>query len=241
MDAGYGARYADLYRRHWWWRARETLLQRELDRCVGRSDTGHVLDFGCGDGLFFDVLRRYGTPHGIEPNAQLLDPNGPWRASISTVPIAFDASQTARYRLIVALDVLEHIAEPEPVLLELARRLEPGGWIVATVPAFQSLWTAHDDLNHHVRRFRTAQLEALVRTGGLEIVESRYFFVWLAVAKWVVARAEAVLHPTPRSPGVPWAPINAAALAVSRVEQAILGRVRPPFGSSALVIARAPD
>lgn len=240
MDADYGARYAELYRRHWWWRAREELLERLIARCLAGASAGDILDFGCGDGLFFPVLARFGTPHGIEPDARLLDPAGPWRARIRTEALVPDPAELARYGLIVTLDVLEHIAEPAPVVQELARRLRPGGWFIATVPAFQALWTTHDDINHHVMRYRVPELEALVRSAGLEVVESRYFFAALAVAKWGVARAERVLRPVPRPAGLPPAPINALALAVSRLEQRLLGDAHPPFGSSALVIARAP-
>jgi len=247
MDEGYGARYAELYRAHWWWRAREELLDRLLQRLLGPARAGgapaagksdELLDFGCGDGLFFPVLSRYGSPHGIEPDSRLLDPAGPWRDRISTDALTADPAETGRYRLIVALDVLEHIDDPRPVVGELARRLAPGGWFVATVPAFQSLWTAHDDLNHHVRRYRLAELEALLGEPGLEIVESRYFFSWLAILKWFVARIERVVRPKTKPPAVPFGPFNAAALAVSRIEQRLLGDSHPPFGSSALVVAR---
>jgi 2-polyprenyl-3-methyl-5-hydroxy-6-metoxy-1,4-benzoquinol methylase len=240
MDEGYGAKYADLYRRHWWWRAREEYLERLLLERLGPTPQGEVLDFGCGDGLFFPVLQRFGSPRGIEPEAKLLDPAGPWRDRISTEPLAASATEAGRFRLIVALDVLEHIAEPGPVMLELARRLAPGGWFVATVPAFQSLWTTHDDLNHHMKRYRADELAALVAAPGLAIVESRYLFVWLAFAKWGVVQLERFMRPSPRPPGVPAAPINGAVLALSRLEQRLLGHSPPPFGSSAIVVARRP-
>ena len=247
MDEGYGARYAELYRTHWWWRAREELLDRLLQRLLGAGRegeqpnaerSGELLDFGCGDGLFFPILQRYGTPHGIEPDARLLDPAGPWRHRIRTDPLTADASESGRYRLIVALDVHEHIDDPRPVVKELARRLAPGGWFVATVPAFQALWTAHDDLNHHVRRYRLSELEALVSEPGLEVVESRYFFSWLAILKWGVARVERLVRSASKPATVPFGPFNAAALALSRLEQRLLGDSHPPFGSSALVVAR---
>lgn len=239
MDPGYGARYAELYRTHWWWRAREALLERVLDRRIGRGAAGNVLDFGCGDGLFFPVLERYGSPYGIEPETSLLDPAGPWRSRIATGANALDEPDQRRYGLIVALDVLEHIEHPEPIVRELARRLDPGGLLVVTVPAFQSLWTAHDVLNQHVRRYRRAELESLLRGAGLDVINSRYFFVWLAVVKWVVARVERRVPRNPAPPAVPWKPVNAIAYAVSRLEQRALAHVSPPFGSSILLIARA--
>lgn len=239
MDASYGARYASLYRRHWWWRARERFLLRLLDRHLTPGAAGPVLDFGCGDGLFFDQLARYGTPEGVETDQRLLSENGPWRSKISTEPLRPDASQQGRYGLIVALDVLEHIADPAPVLAELARRLRPGGLFVATVPAFPQLWTAHDVLNEHVKRYTVSDAAALVATSGLHVTDARYFFVWLAVLKWLVVRKERLSRPTPQPPAVPVAPINALLLGAAYLEQALIGDRQPPFGSSVLIVARA--
>lgn len=240
MDAHYGAQYARLYREHWWWRAREHLLSRTLDRILNPGDAGEVLDFGCGDGLFFDVLKRYGTPNGIEPDASLLDPSGPWRSQITTDYVEYDDTQTGRFGLVVALDVLEHIQEPLPIVRELTRRLRPGGWFLATVPAFQQLWTRHDDLNNHVRRYTLAELEELVAEGGLSVFESRYFFVWLAAVKLGVVVLESIVPGSPRPPRVPWSPVNGLLFALARTEQQIVGRSTPPFGSSALILARRP-
>jgi SAM-dependent methyltransferase len=238
MDRDYGTRYSELYHHHWWWRAREEFLVRLLRRHVGASETRRILDFGCGDGLFFPALTEFGDPYGIEPDAELLDPSGPWRNRIDTSPMTPDPEQASRYHLVLALDVLEHIEEPRPVVEEIARRLEPGGWFIATVPAFQSLWTTHDDLNHHVRRYRLGELEALIEGSGLQIVRSLYLFGWVAIAKWLVARAEAVASRPPRAPRIPPKPVNQAALGFSRLEQRLHSVVPLPFGSTALVVSR---
>jgi SAM-dependent methyltransferase len=242
MDPRYGASYAQLYREHWWWRAREEYLIRLLDRLIGQTDAGETFDFGCGDGLFLPVLQRYSRerPRGLEVDASLLDPGSPWFDRITTGPLIDDPSERARYGLIVALDVLEHLEHAEPAMAILRARLRPGGWFIATVPAVHELWTAHDDVNHHYRRYRLDDIEALVRGSGLEIVESRYFFVWLALVKWLVACKERLIRPVLKPPQVPPAPLNAIALAVTRLEQRILGDVHPPVGSSVIVIARAP-
>ena len=242
MDPRYGAAYARLYREHWWWRAREEYLARLLDRLVGSADAGETFDFGCGDGLFLPILQRYSRvkPRGFEADASLLDPAGAWFNRISTGTLTDDPAEHGRYGLIVALDVLEHIEHPEPAMAILRKRLRPDGWFVATVPAFDTLWTTHDEVNHHYRRYRIADLESLIRGSGLEIVESRYFFVWLAVVKWLVAQVEKVSRPSPTPAEVPPAPINAIALAVTRIEQRFTGGSHPAFGSSAMVVARAP-
>ena len=139
----------------------------------------------------------------------------------------------------IVVDMLEHIEHPEPAVAMLRKRLAPGGWFIATVPAFDTLWTTHDDVNHHYRRYRLPEIEALVRDSGLEIVEARYFFVWVALVKWLVARKERMIRTAARPPEVPPAPLNAALLALTRLEQRIVGDAHPRFGSSAIVVARA--
>ena len=66
MDAAYAAAYADLYRRHWWWRVRERiLLDRIRDLLGDRVTHANMLDIGCGAGLFFDALEQFGHVEGI--------------------------------------------------------------------------------------------------------------------------------------------------------------------------------
>jgi SAM-dependent methyltransferase len=240
MDAQYIGAYRALYERHWWWRAREALLTRELERLAGGRTLGRILDVGCGDGLFFPVLQRFGEPHGVEPAADTLSPNGPWRSRIHAGPL--DASYQpaeAPFALVLALDVVEHLADPAAFMQQVRRLLAPGGWFIATVPAFRALWTAHDDLNEHVTRFRRDEFATLVAAHGLEVIHSRYFFVLLAAAKLAVRALEAVRRSRPGTPTVPAAPANAALEVLCRAEQALLRRREPWFGSSLLLIARA--
>ena len=238
MEESYGAAYARLYRTHWWWRARERYLAERLSEILRPGEAGEVLDFGCGDGLFFDALARFGEPSGVEPASALLDPAGRWRERISTAPLTFDANSTARYGLVVALDVFEHIQDPRPAIDELVRRTRPGGWWLVTVPAFRALWTRHDDLNQHVRRYRASELSALLGSAGLEIREVRYLFGWVAAAKLLMRVKEALVRGAPRAPQVPPSSLNALLYGLSRAEQRIFRRVPLPFGSTLMVLAR---
>ena len=84
--------------------------------------------------------------------------------------------------------------------------------------------------------------EADVGSGsGLTVVESRYFFVWVAVVKWVIARVERIVRRAVEPARVPPALINSVALAVTRLEQRLWGERHPPLGSSAMIVARAPS
>lgn len=239
MDAGYGARYRELFERHWWWRAREEVILAALR--AHRPPTGwrDVLDVGCGDGLFFDALSSLEgvrIVEGVEPAEAFVSANGPHRDRIHVVP--FDASFDVgrRYSLILMLDVLEHLADPAAALAHAMTLLEPDGVFLATVPAFMALWTRHDALNHHYVRYTKRTARALAETAGLRVDEARYFFRWTALAKLATRMAEALLPGTPSAPRVPPAVVNRGLYALSRLEETLLGSLPLPFGSSLLMV-----
>lgn len=230
MDPAYAAAYADLYDRHWWWRAREDFLLKRLEKQArGRSDL-RILDIGCGDALFFDHLSEFGEVRGIEPDARQLS-DGCWRSVIHAGTLDdFPAGETFDWLLM--LDVLEHIREPAPALRRAAELAAPGASLFVTVPAFEALWTRHDEVNRHFARYDRSGLARLLRTAGWEPVELAYFFHWPAPLKLLVKLAEAMFPGEPAVERVPPAPINRAALALSRLEQRLLGRLPLPFGTS---------
>lgn len=242
MDTDYGARYRDLYERHWWWRARERVI---LDALLAHRPAGglrSVLDVGCGDGLFFDALCAIDgveLVEGVEPAAALVSPGGPHRARIHVAPFdaAFDPGR--RYSAVLMLDVLEHLADPEAALRHAISLLEPGGVFLATVPAFMALWTRHDELNQHYTRYTKRSFAGLAAAVGLRVDEARYFFRWTVAAKLATRLAEALVPGAPAAPTLPPSPFNRALYALSRVEDRLIGRLPLPFGTSLLVVGRA--
>ena len=186
MDTDYGARYRELFQRHWWWRARERVILDALHTHQPASGWRHVLDVGCGDGLFFDELEKLPgvqSVEGVEPAAALVSPSGPHRAQIHVAPFDESFAPARRYSLVLMLDVLEHLPDPAASLRHALSLLEPDGLFLATVPAFKQLWTRHDDLNHHHTRYDKGSMHTLAESAGLRVDESRYFFHWTAAAK----------------------------------------------------------
>ena len=239
MDADYGARYRDLFERHWWWRARERVILDALHAHEPASGWSTVLDIGCGDGLFFDALaslRGVTFVEGVEPAAALVSPDGPHRARIHVVPFDERFDTGRRYSLITMLDVLEHLPDPVAALKHALSLLTPDGVFLATVPAFMALWTRHDELNHHYTRYTKESFGALARDAGLRMDEERYFFRWTAAAKVATRVKERLVPGAPAAPTVPARPVNGALYALSRLEETMLGRVPLPFGSSMLVV-----
>ena len=238
MDPDYALRYKWLYQSHWWWRARERLILDALAR-NGAARGGTVLDIGCGDGVFFDRLAAFGSVEGIETDERIVTDDGPHRNRIHVGPL--DGFRTEkRYSLILMLDVIEHIEDDQTALAHALSLLEPDGVLIVTVPAFPSLWTRHDELNHHYRRYTKASWRRLADTAGMEIRSWRYSFHFLCALKLLVRAAETVLPSPPSTPSVPTRPLNGLLYGLARLEQNAAA-ARLPFGSSLLVVGgRAP-
>jgi SAM-dependent methyltransferase len=241
MDASYGSRYAELFRSHWWWRARERVILDELERRQPPSGWCNVLDVGCGDGLFFDALERLPgvqLVEGVESDSALVSSDTAQRARIHVGPFDSHFDRGRRYSLILMLDVLEHMSDPSAALRHATSLLEEDGILLATVPSLLSLWTRHDELNHHYTRYDRARLMALATDAGLRIDECRYFFHWMVSAKLATRVKEALIPANPVPPAVPPPALNYLLYLLSRVEQRIMGHLRLPFGSSLLLVGQ---
>ena len=239
MDTGYGARYRELFERHWWWRARERVILDALEAHRPAAGYRAMLDIGCGDGLFFDRLLSIpgvSLVEGIEPAEALVSPDGPHRARITVAPFDDGFIPHRQYSAILMLDVLEHLPAPADALRQALSLLEPGGVLLATVPAFMALWTRHDQLNHHYTRYDERSFGALAAAAGMRIDEMRYFFRWTAAAKIATRVAEALVSGEPKNPEVPAALINRVLYGLSRLEERLVGGLPLPFGSSLLVV-----
>jgi SAM-dependent methyltransferase len=236
----YGENYRELYERHWWWRSREKVILDVLRAIKPPEGWERILDVGCGAGLFFDQLSRFGTVEGIEPAEALVNNGGVRCSSIHVVPFDEKFQPGRRYSLILMLDVLEHLADPPGALRHALTLLEPAGALLITVPAFRLLWTNHDILNDHYTRYTKRSLGNVARQAGLRIESERYFFQWVFPVKLVCGVVERGLGLQPKPPRLPTHWINRGLYYLSRLEQKTWGKLLMPFGSSLMVLARKP-
>jgi SAM-dependent methyltransferase len=235
MQSDYVAAYAELYRRHWWWRVREEILLKEVRQILGPKSDARILDVGCGAGLFFDALQQFGHIEGIESDRIAVEQSGRWRGRIHLGDIETFSSSGA-FDLVLMLDVLEHVDEPASMLRHAGRLLAPSGQLLVTVPAFDALWTRHDELNGHVKRYTAGELRRLMNGASLEVTGTRYLFQSLTVPKLLTRAKEALIPSSASVPGVPPRAVNEALQTWFRCENAIAGRL--PFGSSVMAVAR---
>lgn len=238
MESDYGQAYAELYRQHWWWRAREGYLV-QLFQQLPLPPQPRVLDIGCGDGLFFDrLLQLGGTVEGLESEAALVSAATQERYAVHIGPFDESFSTNQNYSLVLMLDVLEHLPNPLAALQQATKLLASDGRLVITVPAFMSLWTTHDELNHHLTRYTKATLSELISQTALQIDQQRYFFHWLAPLKLATRLKEKIVATPPQPPRIPSPWLNRWLLSFASWEQKIFSRASLPFGSSLLMVCR---
>jgi len=238
MDPRYAERYRELYERHWWWRARTLLVTDALQRLKPKGGWNRILDIGCGDGLFFPILSKFGDVEGVEPVAELVNPENPYRSRIQIRSFDESFRPEKRYSLILMLDVLEHLDDPVAALRHAVELLEPDGTFVATVPAFMALWTNHDVMNHHYVRYTKGSFRQVAREAGLRIQEECYLYHWTCPVKLGVRLTERLFRLKPKPATVPRWPFNETMFWVSRLEQKTLTPLSLPFGSSLMVIGK---
>jgi SAM-dependent methyltransferase len=235
MDSVYAAAYPDLYRNHWWWRVREQILLDTIAPLLRGVPKARILDVGCGAGLFFDALQRFGQVEGIESDRMAVQNAGKWRNVIHQGELNGSFTPMQPYHLILLLDVLEHVSQPVEVLRHAAAHLHSGGKILITVPAFNWLWTAHDDVNHHLKRYSAAAMHRAVVASGLSTDRRRYLFPSLVIPKALVRVREKLIGSSSTVPHIPSAPVNSIVQLVLRAEYALTRWV--PFGTSLMVVA----
>ena len=163
---------------HFWFEPRNALLLGLARKYF--SAGGHYLEIGCGTGFVLDHFARAGswsTVTGSEIHLAGLK-YARRRLGDRASFVQMDARRIAArdtFAVIGAYDVLEHIDDDIAALKAIYSALAPGGGFIASVPQHPILWSAADDLAHHVRRYRRGELESKLRSTGFQIIASTSF------------------------------------------------------------------
>jgi len=224
---------------HWWYTARRDILHDYVARYAALPGDARILEIGCGTGHNLPMLQQFGKVDAIEiddaaraiASKRLGKPAG--SAPLPDLP----GVERGAYDMIAVLDVVEHIEDDVAALKAMKDCLKPGGKILIAVPAHQWMWSAHDVVNHHHRRYSKKTLAAAIRAAGLEPRKLGYFnslLFPLAAAARIAGRI-AGRDDSDDSP--PAAPVNKLFEAIFRTERHLVGRVPMTPGVSILTLA----
>jgi SAM-dependent methyltransferase len=226
--------------RHWWYRGRRRVLDVVL-RDLAIVPGARLLDAGCGSGRNMVELGRHGTVTGIELSSASVQAARERQAgeviegSVLDMPFA-----EGSFELAVSLDVIEHLEDDVGALRELRRVVAPGGRLLVTVPAYQWLWSRHDVVNHHHRRYSRATLVGAAERAGWRCERITHFNS-LLLPLAIGMRALEFFNPGGEGSSldlwVPPAPLNWGLQQPMNMEARLIGRgVRIPAGLSLLAL-----
>jgi SAM-dependent methyltransferase len=226
--------------RHWWYGGRRRIVASVL-RSTSLPAAPEILDAGCGSGRNMVWLARLGRVTGLEAAPESIElararGAGPVVEASLEEPLPLPG---ACFDLALALDVIEHLDRDVAALEELRRVVRPGGRLLVTVPAYPRLWSYHDDVNGHRRRYtRRTLLEAAAAAGWTPERTSHFNALLLpAAALWRLRpgarRGGSDLESTPPR-------LDRLLELPLRAEAALLARGgRLPAGLSLLVLLRS--
>ncbi len=166
---------------HWWFEGRRILLKEIIYGFKEMERNYKILDVGSGSGSNLKFLSNFGVVYGIDnfriavkychqkgfKNVRVANANKlPYKNS------TFD--------LITLLDVLEHIKDDVSALNEAKRVLKPGGRVIVTSPSLPLIWSKHDTLQGHFRRYRKKDMQDLGNITDLKVSYLNHYNVFLS-------------------------------------------------------------
>jgi len=243
--------YEIMFRRedsYWWYRGMRAIARTLSPGTFARPAGARALDAGCGTGRNLVDLAAGGPAVGVDLSLRAL---GFARrrgaaplvcASVEALPF-----RASTFRAALSRDVLYMVPDDARAAREIARVLGPGGELLVSSPAFESLRGAHDAAVGTLRRYRTGELEILLRRAGLVAGRSTYANFFLALPIYFLRRwSRARTADRPReeaSSDFSLAPSSFEGILsfFLSFESALVERgVRLPFGVTAFVLASKP-
>jgi SAM-dependent methyltransferase len=250
FDPHYFATLAAIESRHFWFVSRRKLILDVLRRSVPDLAERRLFDVGCGSGGLLQFLAAGGVPLAGACDAYL-ESLTIVRRRVSAPLVLEDEGRLpplgAGYSLVSMFDVLEHLDDDEGTLRFLFSVLEPGGLLVLTVPAHPFLFDEMDEIAHHRRRYRRAELRTKLLGAGFRIRRLTHFMAPLVlplVALRGLGRLVGRRHGARERRHAEFRVVpvmNEALLALLSLERAFVRAASLPFGSSILALVERPS
>ncbi|MBI3335408.1 MAG: class I SAM-dependent methyltransferase [Candidatus Portnoybacteria bacterium] len=189
MDKDFEQLYLRAPENHWWLKSRREAILGMIKHCHRNS---RIIEIGCGGGALLSDLRRIGFNNitGVDNSAEAINAcKGKGLRDVYQLDGAKLDFRDNSFDMVVASDVLEHIEDDTLALKEWHRILSTKGLVIIFVPAFSFLWSKHDELNHHYRRYTRRMLCDRLEKTGFKIERSGYWsillFMPLCLARFV--------------------------------------------------------
>ncbi|MDQ1266801.1 MAG: hypothetical protein QG635_1954 [Bacteroidota bacterium] len=227
---------------YWWFLARNEIIGKIIEKITSLEKGEQILDAGCGTGGFSKYLSKKYDVICLDFSETALDYcrrrglTKLYKTTISEFP-----KEQFNIKAVTMFDVVEHVDDDAGFLRQAYNALPEGGWIISTVPAYMWLWSRHDDVHQHKRRYTISGFRNLVENGGFKIEYSSYFNFFLFLPAVLKRFLDDKLHKEKKneSPVDEVSPfVNRLFKAVFTFEKFFLPALKFPFGLSIALVAR---
>jgi len=225
---------------HFWFRARREILSACLEMYAPEKLKNlAILDAGCGTGGNLPFLASFGSTFGVDSSQKACRYSSVgWKGRLAQGNLEQLPLRSLSFNIVSLLDVLEHVDDQEAVLGEIYRILKPNGVLLISAPAFMHLWSGHDVVHQHRRRYLKSQLQQEIVSAGFKVNYLSYYNSFLYPLVILVRLAKRMMKLSDSSDlqmPAPW--INRLLYSVFRLERHWIGKFQIPFGVSVIAVA----
>lgn len=244
MDKSFEQLYIGAQDKHWWLRSRRKAI---LDIIKHYDRGSRIIDIGCSGGALLLDFKKIGFRDvtGVDNSAEAISfcKNKGLRSVYQLDGTKLNFRDNS-FDIVIASDVLEHLEDDGCALKEWHRLLAPGGLAIIFVPAFRFLWSRHDEMNHHYRRYTRITLRDKLINTGFTIEDNGYWNFFLFPPLYLIRLANrffnigfgAGLSSLDSAAGKAF---NSMLGVLLSVENYIISMgIKFPFGSSVYAVAR---
>jgi SAM-dependent methyltransferase len=228
---------------YFWFLARNEILSKIIKDKTTLKSSDNVADIGCGTGGFAKVLQQ-----DLNFNVTCIDTEelaieyckkrGLNDLHLGDLKSFLDV-KSKKYKAAFMLDVIEHIPDDQEVVNQVYQLLETDGYFIAAVPAFQWLWSKHDEIHMHYRRYNQNNFKKIFINAGFEVQYVSYFNTFLFLPAVFKRFLDKLLKRESDKPVDEVSSlINNLFLKIFKSEKNLLGKIAFPFGLSILLIAK---
>ena len=175
LDSNSLKTYAHHERTYWWFVGRRRIIENVLSQYLPRNNY-NILDWGCGTGANFKILKKFGTVLGVDASITAI--NECKSKGINNVLLnnSMDTFQPIElFSLFTSFDVLEHIDDDNKFLYGIHKFIKKDSFVLVTVPAYQFLWSSLDEVLGHKRRYNRSELISKFEHNGFYVLKASYF------------------------------------------------------------------